>query len=267
MKRYLFLTLAVALALTGCTSAQATDPFKVDTVVMIPEKPTALPTEEVTEPPTEAQEEQTEAPTERPVTALVVPEATKPKQTASSNKTSGKTSNKTSSGNTQKPKATEPPVTEQPAINTPPIEAVPPVEMPTEPSFDPASYNIGNLEYATLDALNVYRLATGTEVLSIDRKLCGIAFLRAQEVVAYWGHMRPDGRGYISALSDYGYPHGDAAELLVYVTGNGDPAAIASMWMNAETQRAMILNGGFSAAGIGVYQADGMSYVVCLLVG
>ena len=75
------------------------------------------------------------------------------------------------------------------------------------------------------------------------------------------------GRGYISALSDYGYPHGDAAELLVYVTGNGDPAAIASMWMNAETQRAMILNGGFSAAGIGVYQADGMSYVVCLLVG
>jgi uncharacterized protein YkwD len=228
MKRYLFLMLAVALILTGCASAQTKDPFKVDTVVVIPEKPTAPPKEEPTEPPTEAQEEQTEAPTERPTVVLAVPEATKPKQTVSSSKTSsGKTSNKTSSSNTQKPKATEPPVAEPPAV-----EHVPPVEMPTEPPYDPASYNIGNLEHVMLDILNVYRLDAGIEVLSIDRKLSGIAFLRAQEAVEYWSHIRPDGRGYISALADYGYPYTDAAELLVYATGNGDPVAMVSKWMN-----------------------------------
>ena len=240
MKRYLFWLLAMSLILTGCASARAKDPFKVDTVVMIPVDPTEPPTEEPSEIPTDVP---TEAPTE--------PKETKPRQIFS-----GGSSGKGSSGETKKTKVTEPPYTD------PPI-----VEMTTAPPYDPSSYSIGNLEYAMLDAMNAYRTGAGIGELSIHKKLSGIAYLRAQEAEDYWSHTRPDGRSYTSALSDYGYSYGDAAELMVYATGNGNADTMVEKWMNSDSHNGIILGDGFSKVGIGVYRTGGMTYVVCLLVG
>jgi uncharacterized protein YkwD len=250
MKRYLILLLAVGLTLTGCASAQAKDPFKVDTVVMIPVDPTEVPTEEPTEAPTGAP---TESPTEAP---------TEPKETAPKKTSSGGSSGKGSSGKTQRPKETEPPFTDPPVVENPPL-----MEIPTEPPYDPSSYSIGNLEYAMLDAMNAYRADAAIGELTINKKLSGIAYLRAQEAVDYWSHTRPDGRSYTSALSDYGYSYGSSAELMVYATGNGDAAAMVGKWMDSASHSEKLLSDGFSKVGIGVYRTGGMTYVVCLLVG
>lgn len=251
MKRYLFWLLTVSLILTGCASARAKDPFRVDTVVMIPVDPTDPPTEETTEPPTDVP---TEAPTELPTE----PEETKPQKTSYGGSSSGKGS----SGKTQKPKQTEPPYTDPPVLENPPS-----MEIPTEPPYDPSSYSIGNLEYAILDAVNAHRADAAIGELSINKKLSGIAYLRAQEAVDYWSHTRPDGRSYTSALSDYGCSYGDAAELMVYATGNGSADSMVEKWMNSDSHSGKILGDGFSRVGIGVYRTGGMTYVVCLLIG
>jgi uncharacterized protein YkwD len=250
MKRYLILLLAVGLTLTGCASAQAKDPFKVDTVVMIPVDPTEVPTEEPTEAPTGA-------PTESPTEAPTAPKETAPKKTSS-----GGSSGKGSSGKTQRPKETEPPFTDPPVVENPPSMVI-----PTEPPYDPSSYSIGNLEYAMLDTMNAYRADAAIGELTINKKLSGIAYLRAQEAVDYWSHTRPDGRSYTSALSDYGYSYGSSAELMVYATGNGDAAAMVGKWMDSASHSEKLLSDGFSKVGIGVYRTGGMTYVVCLLVG
>ena len=249
MKPSLILLLVMSLLLTGCASARAKDPFKVDTVVMIPVDPTEEPTEEPTEAPTaEPTEEATEMSTE-------------PKETAPKKTSSGSSSGKGSSGKTQKPKQTEPPQTE------PPIATLPLVEMPTEPPFDPSSYNPGNLEYALLEAMNTYRMDAGVETLTLKKKLSGIAYVRAQEAVDYWSHTRPDGRGYTSALSDYGYSYGSSAELMVYATGSGDADTMVDKWMDSASHSEKILSAGFTTVGIGVCRSGGMTYVVCLLIG
>lgn len=253
MKRCAIWLLITALLLSGCSSAQQTDPYRVDTVVQIPvdptDAPTEAPTEPVTEPPTE---EPTEAPTEAPTEVPAEPKKTTTSSKGSSSGKSGSGGKKTNSGKTQT-QATEPPVTQ-------------PVALPESP-FDPSSYGVGDLEHAILNELNVSRMEAGVPELSINGRLSGIAYLRAMEASVSWSHMRPDGRDYTSALSDYGYEYGIVVELMVYAPGNGDPAIIAGKWMSAKSHSENILSGDFSAAGIGVYSADGMTYVACLLVG
>lgn len=253
MKRVALCVLAVMLFACGCAQTQE-DPFRVDTVVQIPVDPTDAPTEESTEPTTEEPAE--EAPT--------VQKETEPKKTTSyKESSSGKSSSsgKTSSGKTQA-KATEPPVTE-----TVLVETAPPTEAPTEPPFDPASYDVGSLEYAILGEMNAYRAEVDAPELSMSGKLSGIAYLRAQEICSFWSHTRPDGRSYTSALADYGYGFGTSAELLIYASGSGDSASMVAKWMGSETHSANILSASFAKVGIGAYRIGGMTYVACLLVG
>lgn len=256
MKRVALCFLAVMLLTCGCAQKQE-DPFRVDTVVYIPVDPTDAPMEATIESATEEPtEESTEAPT--------APKETEQKKTTSykgSNSGKSSSSGTTSSGKTQT-KATEPPVTE-----TVPVETAPPTEAPTEPPFNPASYNVGSLEYAILDEMNAYRKDMAVPELSLSGKLSGIAYLRAQEICTSWSHTRPDGRSYTSAMADYGYGFGMSAELLVYASGSGDPVSMVAKWMGSETHRANILSTSFAKVGIGVYRTGGMTYVACLLVG
>ena len=255
MKRFALCMLALMLIFSGCAQSKE-DPFKVDTVVQIPVDPTDAPTETPTEPetmPTEASAE-TEAATE--------PKETTAKTTASSYKSS---SSKTSSSSKKQTAATQPPATEPP--ETVPPETAAPTEAPTEPPYDPSSYSIGGLEYAILEELNAYRAEAEVGELSLSGYLSGIAYIRAEEVSISWSHTRPDGRGFTSALSDYGFGYGSASENLIYVAGSGDAAAIVAKWMSAGSNSADILSDGFTKVGIGVYSAGGVTYVACILVG
>lgn len=280
--------LAVCLLLCGCTATPFSDdnPYKVDTVVQIPVDPTEEPTE------TEAEEtaEETVIPTE-----TVPAETTAPKTTTSSNssKSSSSSSSKSSSSSSKTStsgskssatKATEAAATEAPTeepteappevpteapteVPTEPPTESPATEAPTEPPYDPGSYSVGSLEYAIAEQMNSHRADTGAAALSVNSRLCGIAALRAQEVCASWSHTRPDGRSYTSAMSDYGFGFGAAAESLVYVSGGADAASIVDKWMSSEEHAGYILSSGFTTVGIGVYSANGYTYIAVLYTG
>lgn len=271
MKRFRILEiLCCMLLLTGC--GKTGNSYRVDTVVRIPVNPTeasetAAPTE------TNSTEEMTEA--------SEMTEATEPEKASSAAKSSsgGKTSSgkKTESESpTEKPvlsggistvQATEPKITGSLMTSQDPKPTeVPETAAPAEVPYDPGDYSVGSLEYAILDELNDRRAEEGLPELTMNSRLCGIAALRAREAAQLWSHTRPDGRNYATAMSDYGFSFSTSAENLAHVSGSGDAAAIVSKWMDTDSRNS-ILGDGFTTAGVGVYRAGGVTYVVNLLVG
>ena len=284
MKRAICLILLAALALIGC--AKTEDPYRVDTVVYIPADPTDAPesTEMTLPEETEIPETSVEASTE-PETAETEPKATEAakKPAASSKKPSSTkkpSSGKNNSGTSPKPAATESPATEPPAAELPTAES--PVEQPSEemipateivetepeptvpPLYDISGYSVGGLETAIKDAINVQRAAAGLGELGLNSRLCAIASCRGYEISRVWSHTRPDGRGYQTVLSDYGFG-GSARELLIYVSGSGDGQSVVDQWMLSDSSKDLLL-GGFSTVGIGVYRTGGYTYIACLLM-
>ena len=138
---------------------------------------------------------------------------------------------------------------------------------PTElPLYDISGYSVGGLEKAIKNAINTYRTEEGLAELSLSNRLCAIASCRGYEVSQVWSHTRPDGRSFGSVLRDYGYGAGTVKELLVYVSGSGDGQAIVDKWMESDSHKDLLL-GNFSKVGIGIYRANGYTYIACLLVG
>lgn len=288
MKRGIILFIMAVLCLTGC--GRGADPYRVDTVIQIPVDPTGAPaepepTEAQTEPET-APEEETSAPTEKPAASGSAGKKTSGKSSGTGKTTTTKknpksetTSKASQTTESSEPLATDPEPTKTEASHTealetePPTEppseppTIPPAEPPAEPSYDPSGYRVGSLEYAVLEQINGYREEAGVPPLAMDEDLCAVASVRAYEISILWSHTRPDGRGYASVLTDYGYAASGAAEHLVYASGNGNAAKIVSKWMSAEKNQESLLGGGCSAAGIGVYRSGGVTYLACLLVG
>lgn len=275
MKREIILIVALCICLAGCGK---------DTMVYIPEEEAAeiedgivvyIPVDP--ERPTEVQAQPTEAET--------LAEATEPEPTYSAtvSKKTGTSSGKSSSGNKssatnkdtitgsgQKPAETAPTATEPGSQETVTIPAA--TELPaTEPEvtepllYDISGYALGTLEYAMLDQINAHRADAGLGELTLDAQLSAIASCRSYEVSLVWSHTRPDGRSFAAVLGDYGYSAGSVEELLVYVSGFADGTAMADRWMQSDSHRQLLL-GDWTAAGIGVYDANGFTYVTCLLV-
>ena len=246
MRRVILCVLASLLLCSGCAQTQE-DPFRVDTVVLIPADPTQAPTDEPKEICTEVL---TEAPTE--------PQETTAPQKTTSYKSTGSGMNQSSAA--QKPKETKPPAAEQ-------IPALPPALAPEEAPYNPSAYAVGELEHGLLQELNRYRLDAEIGELTMDTRLSGVAYLRAQEASVLWSHTRPDGRGYTSVLTDYGFEDDAAAELMVRGFPDCDAAYYAAKWMSYKSSNKDISNADYTTAGIGVYNQEEITYVVCLLIG
>lgn len=250
MKRVVLCTLALLLLTAGCAQAQE-DPFRVDTVVLIPADPTQAPTEA----PTEIA---TETPTETPTEAATQPRETTAPKKAASYKSTG--SGKIQSSSAQKPQETKPSEAEQ-------IPVLPPALTPEQPPYNPSTYTVGELEHGLLQELNRYRLDAELGELVLDERLSGVAHLRAQEASVLWSHTRPDGRGCTSVLTDYGFENEATAELMVRGFPDCDAAYYAAKWMGYKTSHKDICSADYTTAGIGVYTQEGNTYVVCLLIG
>lgn len=276
LKKMILVCTAFGMLLCGCsqTAGETERMFQSDTVVNIPLNPDPTETEpaeqeetvpETTVPETEAALEETKSSSQTTTT----------KTTTTKTTTSGKTtSSKTSSGKTET-KATEPAATETPATEAPATEppaADPPETQPPETESSEAAvyhisgYTAGVLEYAVVDQINARRAEEGLEPLAMSGTLCGIASVRAYEVCLSWSHTRPNGSGWQSVLSDYGYGYSTAAEDLVHTAGF-DGAAIVSKWMDSDGSRADILNPDFTTIGVGIYSADGTVFLAAIFVG
>lgn len=302
MKREILLALLIMLSLTGC--AKNEDPYRVDTVVYIPADPTDAPTEAAVPQETPATKQTEPAPTEQETPTETEPEATEAaKKATSTKKSSGSKKTTTSSKKTNtsgktetaakateppatkpaesqppatepaatQPPVTEPPATEPPATEPPVTESAPTEPLATEPEptdpplYDISGYSVGGLETSMKDAINAYRTEAGLGEMSMSSRLCAIASCRGYEISQVWSHTRPDGRSYNTVLSDYGYG-GSARELLVHVSGSGDGQTIVDQWMCVDSYKELLL-GSYSTVGIGVYRANGNTYIACLLVG
>lgn len=301
-KTLISVCLILGMILSGCTSVsqEPEQLFYSDTVVNIPLNPesaeTIAVTEEVTIPEetevaTEAATEATEAETKKPASSK-----TTSTKTTSTKSGSGKTSSsKTGTTNKNNTKATEPPATQppetkppatEPVETAPPETEVPPTEVPatelpetevpeTEPPatqspeeavYDISDYAAGGLEYGVVEQINACRAEAGLEPLSMSGTLCGIASVRAYEVCLSWSHTRPNGSGWESVLSDYGYGYAAAAEDLVHSAGF-DAASIVSKWMGSDGSRADILSADFTSIGVGVYNTGGTTFLAAIFVG
>ena len=262
MKRYIPL-LILLLCLTGCsktTTVFLPEEEAVELsgqVVRIPVDPNAA--EETAE--TVRQEESAQSQTEEPTypennRATVSKKTTTTTKSNSSTQTTTQKDTITGSG-TQKPAATEPKETEPPVTEPPETEP---------PQYDIWDYEVGSLEYDMAARINEHRSEAELSELAFDEWLCAIASQRSFELSSLWSHTRPDGRGYATVLSDYGYGAGTVTELLVYDSGNGDGTAMADRWWESDSHRESLL-GDYHTVGVGVYRVDGLTYVTCLLVG
>lgn len=271
MKKLVLACILLGLLLAGCDSSETDTEqlFRSDTVVNIPLNPeepeTQEPTAEQTLPPAESVTEG--------VTESTAEETAAPSSVSSS---SGKSSSSKSSGSSKasasSSKATETTqaATEVPTIEPPetePPETEPPeTQSPEAAIYEISDYVAGGLEYAVAEQINAYRTEAGLEPLGMNGYLCGIASVRAYEVCVSWSHTRPDGRGWQSVLSDYGFGYGSAAEELAH-TGGFDAAAIVSKWMSSESNSADILSADFTTIGVGVYNTGGATFIAAIFVG
>lgn len=266
-EKMLLVLLALLLLCSGCAGAENT--YRVETVVWIPVNPTEAPATE-----SETLPEETETPTE----AAKESERTgRPASTTGSfsggtistgrDNSSGRNNSSDtnhSDGKSTQPQQTKPAAT-TPAENDPP-ETEPPATEPERSVYDISGYVVGSLEYAILDQINAARGEEGLPALNLDGRLSAIASFRAYELSRLWSHTRPDGRSYETVLGDYGYSASAVTELLVYASGSGDGAQMAQQWLASDSHRASLLSTSFSTAGIGIYRANGYTYVCCLLV-
>lgn len=91
---------------------------------------------------------------------------------------------------------------------------------------------------------NQYRTEVGLSPLVYDEKLMAYAQKRAEELVGYYSHTRPDGTSFATGLS------GGGAENISYGQKSGTAAAIS--WKNSPGHYANMIHSDLSKIGIGV---------------
>ena len=113
----------------------------------------------------------------------------------------------------------------------------------------------GNFAVEVLNLVNAERARVGSPPLRLAADLMECSAIRAQELVEYFSHTRPDGSDWSTALGNKGYTWGENIAA-------GYPTAedVVSSWMNSEGHRRNILNPEFRELGIGYYYDDDTGY-------
>ena len=183
--------------------------------------------------------------------------------------------------------ATVPPTT-TPAETTAPA-TVPPTIAPTEteptsptvPETDPPqptnpvsgrhdpkhpeNYSVSSGERALLDQIHTMRSRKNLPVLTEDSLLGGLAYLRASELTELFSHVRPDGRGYATVLTDYGYIDSASGETILKCEDWYPAGYILEDWLASKVTSDVLTDPAYTHVGVGILEENGQLYVVCLL--
>lgn len=109
-----------------------------------------------------------------------------------------------------------------------------------------------------LRLVNIERKKEGLSELKCDETLQKAAQARADEIVTYYSHTRPDGSDCFTILDEYNYRTWACAENIA--AGLTTPAAVVGGWMNSSGHRANIL-GDYKYLGVGIsYGGDYGTY-------
>lgn len=103
--------------------------------------------------------------------------------------------------------------------------------------------------------VNQDRAKNGLAPVSTTPQLNAAAQARANEIVSYFSHTRPDGRSCFTAFNEYGVVYYTGGENIA--AGQQTPESVETCWMNSSGHRANILNGRFGHIGVGYVTAPG----------
>ena len=113
-------------------------------------------------------------------------------------------------------------------------------------------------ENAVLYWTNVERSRNGLPALKTNDTLRTVADTRAAECVSAFGHTRPDGRSWTTAITSAGISYNSAGENLS--AGKATPCEVVSSWMNSSGHRANILAAKFGCLAVGYEYAPASKY-------
>ena len=120
------------------------------------------------------------------------------------------------------------------------------------------------MEYTLLDGINGKRAEKDLPALQLDPTLCALAQIRAYECTESFAHTRPDGRNGYSVLTDYEYDiWSDYSQRIHHGSSGLSSGTILKGWMYNPDFSADILSENFTHLGIGVYEQNGLTYIVC----
>lgn len=104
-------------------------------------------------------------------------------------------------------------------------------------------------EWKVLKIVNKERLAQGLEPLSMFAGLQNAAEVRAEEIIDYFAHTRPDGTTCFTAIREQGIDYMCAGENIA--AGYTSPTDVMSGWMNSAGHRSNILGSAYDHIGVG----------------
>lgn len=141
-----------------------------------------------------------------------------------------------------KPTATPVPATPTPVPATP--TPVPPAET-TEPKPKPSASSSD--AQTVLDKVNATRANAGAAPLVLDSALNQAAQVRAAELAVKYGHTRPNGNGFKTAVSDQGISFSAVAENIS--AGYGSSSAAVDGWIASSGHYSNIVDTSFTKMG------------------
>lgn len=122
-----------------------------------------------------------------------------------------------------------------------------------------------NVPQQVLEYTNKYRKKNGRSPLTLSDDLCEYADIRAEELVEYYSHTRPDGSESFTVYDSHKYKYDYKGENIA--EGQLTPKEVTTDWYNSKGHRTNMLNKHFDEIGIGCYYANGMYHWVQLFAG
>lgn len=179
--------------------------------------------------------------TEAPPAGTVSPENT-PSAPVSNNSKPSQASAPTKSQPTSTKKPATPPAQTQPSSPESQATTEP---QPKAPAEDPAA-----MAEALLAEINQERASAGVPPLTLDSALSSVAQLRAQECTIKFGHTRPNGSAYSSAVTDAGLSYQHLGENLA--SGQTSAQDVMQSWDSSDGHHDNVVSEDFTNVGIGL---------------
>ena len=114
---------------------------------------------------------------------------------------------------------------------------------------------------------NEYRVAAGLPELVWNESFYEACKIRSQELVASFGHTRPDGRSYDTALGEVGITYNRIYRGENAIWGYNTARAAMDGWYGSTGHRQNMLNSNYDYGAVAFYYENGVYYGIALFGG
>jgi uncharacterized protein YkwD len=130
---------------------------------------------------------------------------------------------------------------------------------PAQVTIDVTGERLYSQAYAVVRLINREREALGLKAVTMDRQLLDGAMDRAAEVAVRWGHTRPDGRSWATAMPKSHRTRWWSENI---AAGHSDAHGVMAAWLESASHRPHITNAKARSVGVGVLKVGSTRYWV-----